>query len=41
MLRIFIASLFTKNKKYSEASRIQGAIGDAPENLGGWTYWGT
>jgi len=31
MLKIAIASLFTKNKKYAAASKIKGAYGHNPD----------
>jgi len=37
MLKIAIASLFTKNKRYSEASQIQGVTG--PNSDGYFQYY--
>jgi hypothetical protein len=34
MLKIAIASLFNKNKKYASASKIQGASGDWMDSTG-------
>jgi len=37
MLKIIIGSLFTKNKKYAEASKIQGY--DATEGPDSWSWY--
>ncbi len=36
MLKIAIASLFTKNKKYADSTKIKGTTGG---NFDGWGYW--
>ncbi len=36
MLKIAIASLFNKNKKYSTASKIQGSSDSIPDGVGYW-----
>jgi len=37
MLKIVIANLFTKNKKYAEASKIQGYT--ASSGMDAWFYY--
>ena len=37
MIKIMIASLFTKNKKYAAASKINGTVGSSSPD-GTWLY---
>jgi hypothetical protein len=38
MLKIAIASLFTKNKKYAAAVKIQGAMGEQYDGFQPYTW---